>query len=188
VNCLLCRTSNALFVPRLQPAISLHRSRECCADEARRQGRLGHSDHWGMARARTARYIMLRDTARRRSFCLVVPELIRSAYIKLNERVLLQRPFEFLTLSESCGLARHYVPPPGHAYRAIRGRRFARGRRPRSNRIWMESSMTRRRGLILSIVTAGCWIILLAIVFNSVFAASKLTKQIRSKDRQSAQG
>jgi amino acid transporter len=49
-------------------------------------------------------------------------------------------------------------------------------------------SMTRRRGLILSIVTAGCWIILLAIVLNSVFAASNLAKQIRSKDRQSAQG
>ncbi len=48
--------------------------------------------------------------------------------------------------------------------------------------------MTRRRSLILSIVTAGCWIILLAIVLNSVFAASKLTKQIRSKDRQSTQG
>jgi hypothetical protein len=56
------------------------------------------------------------------------------------------------------------------------------------NRVWTESSMTRRRGLILSIVTAGCWIILLAIVLNSVFAAGKLTKQIRSKDRQSAQG
>jgi hypothetical protein len=56
------------------------------------------------------------------------------------------------------------------------------------NRVWTESSMTRRRSLILSIVTAGCWIILLAIVLNSVFAASKLTKQIRSKDRQSARG
>jgi hypothetical protein len=54
--------------------------------------------------------------------------------------------------------------------------------------VWTESSMTRRRGLILSIVTAGCWIILLAIVLNSVLAAGKLTKQIRSKDRQSAQG
>jgi hypothetical protein len=49
-------------------------------------------------------------------------------------------------------------------------------------------SMTRRRGLILSIVTAGCWIILLAIVLNSVFATNKLIKQIRSKDRQSTQG
>jgi len=47
--------------------------------------------------------------------------------------------------------------------------------------------MMRRRSLILSIVTAGCWIILLAIVLSSVFAASNLTKQIRSKDRQSAQ-
>jgi hypothetical protein len=47
--------------------------------------------------------------------------------------------------------------------------------------------MTRRRSLILAIVTAGCWIILLAIVLNSVFAASTLTKQIRSKDRQSTQ-
>jgi hypothetical protein len=41
--------------------------------------------------------------------------------------------------------------------------------------------------LILSIVTAGCWIILLAIVLNSVFATNKLIKQIRSKDRQSTQ-
>jgi hypothetical protein len=48
--------------------------------------------------------------------------------------------------------------------------------------------MTRRRSLILSIVTAGCWIISLAIVLNSVFAVSNLTKQLRSKDRQSAQG
>jgi hypothetical protein len=68
-----------------------------------------------------------------RSFCLVVPELIRSARVQLNERVLLQRPFELLTSSQSFGLARHSrTPPPGHAYRAIRGRRFARGRRPRS--------------------------------------------------------
>ena len=51
-----------------------------------------------------------------------------------------------------------------------------------------ESPMTRRRDLILSIVTAGCWIILLAIVLNSVFAASRLDKQARSKDRQSARG
>ena len=43
--------------------------------------------------------------------------------------------------------------------------------------------MTRRRSLILSIVTAGCWIILLAIVLSSVFAASTLTKQTRDKDR-----
>jgi hypothetical protein len=47
--------------------------------------------------------------------------------------------------------------------------------------------MRRRRSLILAIVTAGCWIVLLAIVLNSVFGASKLAKQLRSKDRQSAQ-
>jgi hypothetical protein len=39
--------------------------------------------------------------------------------------------------------------------------------------------MTRRRSLILSIVTAGCWIILLAIVLSSVFAAGALSKQTR---------
>jgi hypothetical protein len=43
--------------------------------------------------------------------------------------------------------------------------------------------MSRRRSLILAIVTAGCWIALLAIV-RSKF---KLAKQLRSKDRQSAQ-
>jgi hypothetical protein len=43
--------------------------------------------------------------------------------------------------------------------------------------------MTRRRSLILSIVTAGCRIILLAIVLSSVFSASNLAKQIdRSRD------
>jgi len=47
--------------------------------------------------------------------------------------------------------------------------------------------MTRRRIWMLSIVTAGCWIVLLAFVLNSVFAANKLNKQIRSKDRQSVQ-
>jgi len=53
---------------------------------------------------------------------------------------------------------------------------------------WTEGSMTRRRSLILSIGTAGCWIILLAIVLSSVFAASNFAKQIRTKDRQSTQG
>jgi hypothetical protein len=138
VNCLLCRqATHSLFLScnRL-----FHFTDRASAAQIKCGAKVGWgiSDQWGMARALTARYIMLRDTARRRSFCLVVPELIRSAYIKLNERVSLQRPFELLTLSESRGLARHYVPPPGHAYRAIRGRRFARGRRPRSNRIWME--------------------------------------------------
>jgi hypothetical protein len=47
--------------------------------------------------------------------------------------------------------------------------------------------MTRRRSVILSILAAGCWIVLLAFVLNSVFAANKLHKQIRSKDRPSAQ-
>ena len=46
--------------------------------------------------------------------------------------------------------------------------------------------MSRRRSLIVATVTAGCWIALLAIVLNSVFGASKLAKQLRSKDRQSA--
>ena len=48
--------------------------------------------------------------------------------------------------------------------------------------------MTRRRDLILSIVTAGCWIILLAIILNSIFAASGLDKQTRSKDRPKRSG
>jgi len=47
--------------------------------------------------------------------------------------------------------------------------------------------MTRRRIWMLSIVTAGCWVVLLAFVLNSVFAASKLNKQFRIKDRQSVQ-
>ena len=51
-----------------------------------------------------------------------------------------------------------------------------------------ESPMTRRRDLILSIVTAGCWIILLAIILNSIFAASGLDKQTRSKDRLKRSG
>jgi hypothetical protein len=46
-----------------------------------------------------------RETAFGRSFCLAVPELTRSADIKLNERVSLQRPFKLLTLSQSRGLA-----------------------------------------------------------------------------------
>jgi len=39
-----------------------------------------------------------------------------------------------------------------------------------------------------SFVAQARQLILLAIVLNSVFAASSFTKQIRSKDRQSAQG
>lgn len=38
---------------------------------------------------------------------------------------------------------------------------------------------------VTSIVTIGCWIAPLAIALNSVFVASNLAKQIRSKDRQS---
>jgi hypothetical protein len=116
-----------------------------------------------------------------------VPELIRGARIQLNERVLLQRPFKLLTLSQSFGLAR--LTYPRQAMRTVRlGVAAREGTAAPLNRVWTESSMTRRRGLILSIVTAGCWIILLALVLNSVFTAGKLTKQIRSKDRQSAQG
>lgn len=40
---------------------------------------------------------------------------------------------------------------------------------------------------MLSIFAAGCWIVLLAFVLNSVFAANKLHKQIRGKDRQSSE-
>jgi hypothetical protein len=74
------------------------------------------------------------------------------------------------------------------ARRTIRVRRRSRGGCPAQLMVLAESAMKRRRNLILSIVTAGCWIILLAIVLNSVFAASNLNKQTRSKDRQSAQG
>ena len=119
------------------------------------------------------------------SFCLAVPELTRSTGIQLNARLSLRRPCELLTLSQSCGLAD--AASSGHAYRAIRGRCCVKAAAP-PNRVRAESSMTRRRSLILAIVTAGCWIILLAIVLNSVFAASTLTKQIRSKDRQSTLG
>jgi hypothetical protein len=48
--------------------------------------------------------------------------------------------------------------------------------------------MTQRRSLILSTVSALCWILLLAIILNSVFSATKLTKPVRSKDRHSAHG
>jgi uncharacterized BrkB/YihY/UPF0761 family membrane protein len=40
--------------------------------------------------------------------------------------------------------------------------------------------MTRRRRLITTILTASCWIFLLAFVLNSVFGASKQSKPIRS--------
>jgi hypothetical protein len=56
-----------------------------------------------------------------------VPELTGSAGIKLNERISLRQFFELLTFSQSCGLARPSRTSPSHAYRAIRGRRFARG-------------------------------------------------------------
>jgi hypothetical protein len=46
---------------------------------------------------------------------VAVPELTRSVGIKLNARVLLRRSFQLLKLSQSCDLARHHVPPPGHA-------------------------------------------------------------------------
>ena len=121
-----------------------------------------------------------------RSFCLAVPELTRSTGIQLNARLSLRRPCELLTLSQSCGLAD--AASSGHAYRAIRGRCCVIEGSGPAQSCRAESSMTRRRSLILAIVTAGCWIILLAIVLNSVFAASTLTKQIRSKDRQSTQG
>src|SRR6202790_5692360 len=56
-----------------------------------------------------------------------VPELTGSAGIKLNERISLRQFFELLTFAQSCGLARRSRTSPSHAYRAIRGRRFARG-------------------------------------------------------------
>jgi hypothetical protein len=50
-------------------------------------------------------------TAFQAVFLLAVPALTRSADIKLNKRVSLRRPFELLTLSQSCGLARHSRTP-----------------------------------------------------------------------------
>ena len=47
-----------------------------------------------------------------------------------------------------------------------------------------DARMSRRLKLTLAIVTAGCWIVLLAFVLNSILAANKFDKQIRSKDRQ----
>jgi hypothetical protein len=45
--------------------------------------------------------------------------------------------------------------------------------------------MTRRRTLMRSIVTARSWMLLLAFVLNSIVAATKTNKHIRSKDRVS---
>ena len=47
----------------------------------------------------------------------------------------------------------------------------------------LDNLMSRRRSLILAIVTTGCWIALLGIVR----AEFKLAKQLQSKHRQSAQ-
>ncbi len=116
-----------------------------------------------------------------------VPELTRGVDIQVNKRVPLWSAAEILSSGSRAVLARCLRSPARPCvFRAIRGRRFARGRRPRPIAFGLESLMTRRRTLILSIVTAGCWIVLLAIVLSSVFA-STLTKQIRNKDRQSAQ-
>src|SRR6266403_1257282 len=112
-----------------------------------------------------------------------VPELTRSADIKLNTRLRLPPAVAIVSSPQLRG-----VPTAIHRIRAIRGRHLTQeGWRPRPIVLWTESSITRRRSLILSIVTAGCWIILLAIVLSSVFEASTLTKQTRDKDRQSAQ-
>jgi len=43
------------------------------------------------------------------------------------------------------------------------------------------------KSALLSIVTIACWTLLLVIILSSVFANSKLSKQLRSKDRQSTQ-
>jgi hypothetical protein len=53
--------------------------------------------------------------------------------IKPNTRVRLRRKFEILSSSQSYGLVRRTNPPPGQAYRATRGRRFARGGGPAPN-------------------------------------------------------
>ena len=84
-----------------------------------------------------------------RSFCLAVPDLTRNADIQLNERVSLRSPFEILSSIQSRGLAS--AAPTGHdVYCAIRGRCCVKAAAP-PNRVWTESSMTRRRSLILSI-------------------------------------
>ena len=43
------------------------------------------------------------------------------------------------------------------------------------------------KSALLSIVTIACWTLLLVIILSLVFSSSKLSKQFRSKDRQSAQ-
>jgi hypothetical protein len=40
------------------------------------------------------------------------------------------------------------------------------------------------RRLIGTVLMAGCWVVLLAFVLTSIFTASKLAKQARSRDRQ----
>jgi hypothetical protein len=44
------------------------------------------------------------------------------------------------------------------------------------------------KSALLSIVTIACWTMLLVIVLSSVFASSKLSKQLRSKEIDKALG
>ena len=60
-----------------------------------------------------------------------VPELTRSAGIQLNKRVSLRRSFEFLNVVAVVRFGLTLTFPRLAAYRAIRGRRVARERRPR---------------------------------------------------------
>src|SRR6266404_7111778 len=67
-----------------------------------------------------------------RSASLAVPELTRSVDIQVNERVSLWRAAEILSSGSRAVLARRLRSPARPCvFRAIRGRRFARGRRPR---------------------------------------------------------
>jgi hypothetical protein len=68
-----------------------------------------------------------------------VPELTRSASIQLNERVLLRRPFERLTLSQSCGLARHSCTPARPCVPCDQGSPLREGTAAPLNRVWTES-------------------------------------------------
>jgi hypothetical protein len=77
---------------------------------------------------------------------LAVPDLTRNAGVQLNERVSLQRPCKLLTLSQSRDLADAALSG-GHEYRAIRGRCCVTEAAAPPDRVWTESSMTRRRRL-----------------------------------------
>src|SRR5436305_12996663 len=77
---------------------------------------------------------------------------------------------------QSHGLARRSTSPAWPAYPFDQGYAGLSPRwRPRPIAV-SECSMTRRRNLILSILTAGCWIVLLAIVLRQAITGHMTTK------------